>query len=74
MNNYPLIYIRKNDSRIFHAKRIIPGVYKLRDPMLPHEAFEVTRYRLLKDYTFQETASYKSLRREGLQILYRNLA
>lgn len=74
MNEYPLVYTRKNDNRIFHAKRIIPGLYKLRDPMFPSEAFEITRYRLLKDYTFQESVSFQNIRTKGLQILHRKLA
>lgn len=64
MNNdvFDLCYVRKSDNKIFHARKIIHGVYKIKDPMMPGEAETVSKYRLGKDFRFQERVSMANVR------------
>jgi hypothetical protein len=68
MNDYPLIYVRKNDNRIFHAKRIIPGHYSLICP-LTGEKTRITKSRLKNEFEFQDRVSMGNVRRSSQPIL-----
>lgn len=71
--HYDLIYIRKNDSRIFHVRRIILGHYSLRDPMTG-EKFKATRHELTRDYEYQDKLSKESVRKRTSPILSQKYA
>ena len=70
---FDLIYIRKNDSRIYHGKRIIMGHYSLRDPMTG-EKLRITKHALFRDYEFQEKLSKESVRKRTCPMLAQKYA
>lgn len=76
MNNevFDLVYVRLSDQKIYHARKIIHGLYKLRDPMLPNDNFTISKYQLVKSYKFQERISMESVRQRSQPIILGKLA
>lgn len=70
---FDLIYIRKSDSRIFHARRIILGHYSLRDP-ITSEKIKATRHELTRDYEYQDKLSKENVRRRTCPMLAQRMA
>lgn len=65
MSAFDLIYIHKATKKIFYAKKIIPGVYKIREGLDTTTERKVTRYELSKDFEFQEKASMNEVRKRS---------
>jgi hypothetical protein len=50
VNGFDLIYFRKDDGKLFYAKRITAYDYALLDPMT-HEKEFITRAKLIKGFS-----------------------
>ena len=68
MNDYNLIYLRKDDKKIFHVRRIDNGEYSVKDPMTG-EKQKVTTHFFKKKYECVSKFSNEA-RKKKLDFLF----
>jgi hypothetical protein len=68
IQEYPLIYVRQSDSKIFRAKKIIPGHYVLIDP-LTGEKERIGRSKLRRLFEFQRDVSMDEVRKSTRPLI-----
>jgi hypothetical protein len=73
-DGYDLKYVSRISNKIYDVKRVVPGVYRIRDPLMPWITEQVSKYRLKKEFEFQGKVSMANVRERTQPMMIQKLA